>query len=131
MHSCIQSANMHIRWMRSSILFSDVHYPSSASSYCSAVRYMLDLDCGSKPTANLLRVGFARNRAICTAETCLDLEDFQKAQEAFKEALWFGLPDHDNVAWKNLGDAYKALGKFDDAAAAYGVAIETGFYEWE
>ena len=86
---------------------------------------MLAIESTDRPSAAELRITFTLNRTIALAEACLESRQYQKALDAFAIALELGALDC--IAWKHLGDVYKALQNYSDSVVAYEMAIQTGF----
>jgi len=65
--------------------------------------------------------------AVVRAILGADWEDEAMYQRALASARWEVEEVGDNYAWFNLGDDYLAVGKYGEAADAYGRALEMGF----
>jgi serine/threonine protein kinase len=80
---------------------------------------------GERPTAKQLCSDFASQRWTAFAFECDCLGNNELVIQAFQMAVQ--LSKVESIIWKNLGDAYRVKGAYDDASAAYSAAILAGY----
>ncbi len=84
--------------------------------------YLGDLDASIKANLKAIELEPTRGAYRDLGLTYYSLADFEKAADAFQQAVELGGRDH--VVWGNLAATYRMLGNDGGAAAAYARAIE-------
>lgn len=100
---------------------------SRKSKFEKEIYEMLAVDRTDRPSAANLRRRFAQKRSIAVGQECLERKEYLNAIAMYALAIDEG--DVDPVVWKELGDGYKGIGNYHEAAKAYEAAANGGLAE--